>query len=184
MIKYQCYHGTGESNSKQIQSSKEFKFKYRSNHWLGQGVYFFINDYDKAEWWAKHNRPNKETSPVVLKCEVELKNSELLDLNTERDLIKLDDFAIDFFESLKREKITIKFKDIHEKNCKVIDMFLEKNKGYKAVHRTFDSTKKSLKENGAGFNLLSDQLCIVDQSVIPFENIELIRLVHEGGKIC
>ena len=175
MIKYQCYHGTGESNSIKIRSSKEFKFKYRSNHWLGQGVYFFINDYDKAEWWAKHNRPNKETNPVVLKCEVELKDSELLDLNTEKDLNRLDDFSIAFFESLKREKITIRFADIHEKNCKVIDMFLKENKGYKAVHRTFNSTKTSSNENGAGFSLLSDQLCITDQSVIPFEDIELIR---------
>ncbi len=175
MITYQCYHGTGESNSIIIQSSKEFKFTYRSNHWLGQGVYFFINDYEKAKWWAEHNRPCKETSPVVLKCEVKLKDSELLDLNTEKDLNKLDDFSIEFFESLKKEKITIKFKDIHEKNCKVIDMFLENNKGYKAVHRTFNSTKTSMKENGAGFHLLSDQLCITDQSIIPFEDIELIR---------
>ena len=174
MIRYQCYHGTGETNSTEILSSQVFKFKQRSNHWLGQGVYFFINDYEKAKWWANHNRPNKETSPVVLKFEVQLKESELLDLNTEKDLKKLDDFSREFFKSLKRENITIKFKDIHEKNCKMIDMFLETNEGYKAIHRTFNST--DTRTTSAGFQMLSDQLCITDQSIIPFEDIELISI--------
>lgn len=174
MIRYQCYHGTGEANSTEILSSQVFEFKYRPNHWLGQGVYFFINDYEKAKWWAENNRPNKKTKPVVLKCEIQLKESELLDLNIERDLKKLDDFATEFFESLKRENISIKFNDIHEKNCKLIDLFLNENKCYKAIHRTFNST--NTKTNSAGFQMLSDQLCITDQSIIPFEEVELISI--------
>lgn len=174
MISYQCYHGTGENNSTEILTSKRFKFKNRSNHWLGQGVYFFINDCEKAKWWAENNRPNKETIPVILKCEIQLDESELLDLNTERDSGKLNDFAKEFFESLKKEKITIKFKDIHEKNCKLIDMFLQENTEYKAIHRTFNST--NTKQNIAGFGMVSDQLCITDQSVIPFDDIELISI--------
>ena len=28
------------------------KSKYRADHWLGQGVYFFDDYLDKALWWA------------------------------------------------------------------------------------------------------------------------------------
>lgn len=174
MITYQCYHGTGEANSNEILSNRVFEFKYRSNHWLGQGVYFFINDFEKAKWWAESNRPDEHTSPVVLKCKVKLQKYELLDLNTETDLKKLDDFTYTFFKSLKKENITLKLNDIHEKNCKIIDMFLHINSEYKAIHRTFIST--NTRPNRAGFQMISDQLCITDQSIIPFEEIELFSV--------
>ena len=47
------YHGTCLKYRYDIETNglDPIKSKYRADHWLGQGVYFF-DDYDKALWWA------------------------------------------------------------------------------------------------------------------------------------
>ena len=85
---------------------------------------------------------------------------------------KLDEFATELFKSIENQNtILMKFKDIHEQNCFVLDNFFKKYPNYKAVRRTFHSTNKNVGKSG--FDMLSDQLCIMDQSIIPFSKIKI-----------
>lgn len=166
-----CYHGTDEVSSKSILSSRVFQVNHRSNHWLGNGAYFFVNDLNKARWWASSIGKGRGKLAVVLCFNIKLNDVELLNLNTEADLSKLDEFATKLFESLESHNTFMKFKDRHERNCFVLDNFFKKNPDYKAVRRTFHST--NTKVGKSGFGMLSDQLCIMDQSIIPFSQIKV-----------
>lgn len=47
-----AYHGTYESAANNILRENKFKVEYRKNHWLGQGVYFFREDFERARLWG------------------------------------------------------------------------------------------------------------------------------------
>lgn len=58
------YHGTCSkyrSNIEEVGLDPD-KCKYRTDHWLGQGVYFF-DDYEKAMWWAKTTSSHNDNCP-------------------------------------------------------------------------------------------------------------------------
>lgn len=84
------YHGTCSSA---ISSIKKYgldpdKVKYRDDHWLGQGVYFF-EDWNKAMWWAGDiagKSWNQGSFPVIYKANIVAKQSEILDLDDEKTL--------------------------------------------------------------------------------------------------
>lgn len=168
-----CYHGTDEASSQSILSNGKFIVNKRSDHWLGNGTYFFVNDFEKAKWWAKSvtKRKKDKLLPVVLYFDLNFDDLELLNLNTEADLGILDNFAEELFRDLEKHGFSIKLKDKHERNCFVLDQFFEKYPSYKGVRRTFDSTKK--RTGKSGFSVLSDQLCIMDQTIIPFSEIKI-----------
>lgn len=168
-----CYHGTDEASSQSILSNGKFIVNRRSNHWLGNGAYFFVNDFEKAKWWAKSiTKKNDKLLPaVVLYFDLNFDDSELLNLNIEADLAKLDSFAEELFRDLEKNGMSINLKDKHERNCFVLDCFFKKYPSYKGVRRTFESTRK--KSGKSGFGMLSDQLCIMDQTIIPFSEIKI-----------
>lgn len=173
MKKYDCYHGTGFKNYQNIVNSGTFTFKPRKNHWLGGGVYFFIEDKSRAIWWAKCNRPDKETRAVVLKLEIEFDNNELLNLDLDKDVDIVDEFAIEFRAALVSNKVQIRNIDKHEWNCKVLEAFLEKNPCYSAVCRTFPTTQR---KGASGFQRLAKQLCVRDMDKLPIDKIEKIEV--------
>lgn len=167
-----CYHGTDKASLLSILSSEVFIVNRRSDHWLGNGVYFFVDDLEKAEWWADSVSRRNDKLPAVLYFDIEFNDAELLNLNTDADLGKLDEFATELFKSIESQTtIMMKFKNIHEQNCFVLDNFFKKNPNYKAVRRTFHSTNKNVGKSG--FDMLSDQLCIMNQSIIPFSKIKI-----------
>lgn len=167
-----CYHGTDKASLLSILSSGVLIVNRRSDHWLGNGAYFFVDDLEKAEWWADSVSGGNDKLPAVLYFDIEFNDEELLNLNTEADLGKLDEFATELFKSIENQNtILMKFKDIHEQNCFVLDNFFKKYPNYKAVRRTFHSTNKNVGKSG--FDMLSDQLCIMDQSIIPFSKIKI-----------
>jgi len=66
-------------NALNILDNREFISQSKINHWLGNGVYFFVNDPDAAEWWGNMKSPN---SGAVMCTEIEIDESEILDLDT------------------------------------------------------------------------------------------------------
>lgn len=74
------YHGTSLTNAKSIIKDEKFICHPRVNHWLGNGAYFFVNDWDAATWWAgNHNKLRKK---AVIYGKVEIKSEDLLDLDS------------------------------------------------------------------------------------------------------
>lgn len=170
---YDCYHGTGNVNYQNIQLNGGFTYKPRRNHWLGSGVYFFVDDLEKASWWAKTNRPDKESEPVVLRATLTFEDKELLNLDLEKDLNMLDDFAASLLEALHEYKAKLQSLDDHEWHCKLIDMFVNKNDRYGAIVRTVSTTQR---RGPSRFQAQSKQLCVKDMSKINLQTIEKISI--------
>ncbi|QBX08330.1 hypothetical protein [Streptococcus gordonii] len=169
------YHGTGLSNYEEILKTQQFIYQKRKNHWLGNGVYFFVEDFTRAKRWAEGNRPDKSTDPVVIETEFDFESNELLDLDKSDDLNKLDDFARIFKTELQRNRVQIRDIDEHEFHCKLLDAFIYKNKNYQAICRTMNSTGNS-QAGGSMFVPLAKQLNIVNSSKIVIDNLKLHKL--------
>lgn len=85
-----CYHGTCSNAVDNIEKYglDPKQVKYRSDHWLGQGVYFF-EEYRQARWWADDisGKPwNQNGFPVIYQADITAKESEILDLDNEDSL--------------------------------------------------------------------------------------------------
>lgn len=170
---YDCYHGTGHVNYQNIQDSGGFTYKPRKNHWLGSGVYFFVDDFDKASWWAKNNRPDKKSRPVVLRTTLSFEDKELLNLDLEKDLNKLDSFAKQLLESLEEHKARLQGLDEHEWHCKLLDMFTRHHEVYGAIVRTVPTTQR---KGPSRFQAQTKQLCVKNTAKIDLQNIEKIYI--------
>lgn len=84
------YHGTCSNAVKNIEKYglDPEQVKYRDDHWLGQGVYFF-EDYRKAQWWANDiagKSWNQGSYPVIYQADIKAKESKILDLDNENSL--------------------------------------------------------------------------------------------------
>lgn len=165
------YHGTGLSNYEEIIKTQQFIYQKRKNHWLGNGVYFFVEDFTRAKRWAE----GKSTDPVVIETEFDFESNELLDLDKSDDLNKLDDFARIFKTELQRNRVQIRDIDEHEFHCKLLDAFIYKNKNYQAICRTMNSTGNS-QAGVSMFVPLAKQLNIVNSSKIVIDNLKLHKL--------
>lgn len=85
------YHGTCSKYRDSIEKEgfDPRKCKHRSDHWLGQGVYFF-DDYEKALWWANSiSSKNGNCGSVVFKVSIEAPDDAVLNLD---DKDQLDHF--------------------------------------------------------------------------------------------
>lgn len=167
-----AYHGTGLSNYEEIINTQQFIYKQRNNHWLGNGIYFFVDDYKRAQRWAEGNRPNKDTKPAVIETSFEFESTELLDLDKSNDLNKLDNFAREFITLLKRKRIQITDIDEHEFQCKLLDTFIYRNKNYQAICRTMNSSGNS-NTGVSRFVPLAKQLNIINSEKIDFDNLKI-----------
>ncbi|MCK1257297.1 hypothetical protein MX075_05460 [Streptococcus uberis] len=171
-----AYHGTGLSNYNKIISTQQFNYEKRKNHWLGSGIYFFIDDFKRAQRWAEGNRPDKCTEPVVIETSFEFEVNELLDLDKLDDLSKLDSFSREFTAVLRRKGVQIKNIDEHEFHCKLLDAFVLKNKNYQAICRTMNSSGNS-KAGPSGFAPLAKQLNVIHSKRIDVNNLKLHKWI-------
>lgn len=86
------YHGTCSKFKESIENNglDPAKVKYRENHWLGQGVYFF-EDYSQAEWWANDTsgKPyNAGSFPMIYKSNIEAESNKVLNLDDNNEVDK------------------------------------------------------------------------------------------------
>ena len=86
VINTTAYHGTDKKYLNNI-ISKGFEIKNNDKHWLGNGVYFFI-DYSLAEWWATNKHKDfghNITEPTVIEVELTYKQDDIVDLKVLKD---------------------------------------------------------------------------------------------------
>jgi len=188
--RYTCYHGTIQRFADNIKNTKEFKIETRNNHWLGNGVYFFVNNRYEAEWWSeqakkkfiRENKPDKtKVKRQVIRLQVKIDPEKLLDL----DVVSETNDLYDFICELEKENININIfernKSQHDKEiarCLIIDLYA-KCKEYKAACYTFES-KVKLDErfndfwHNIGLKKHVKQLCVFDQSIIDFNTYKEI----------
>lgn len=184
---FHCFHGTTMESYNKILESKKFTFKPRENHWLGNGVYFFLDDVMKAEWWAQmavekelRNHKRKESSPCVLYIEAKVDIDKVIDLNNEKGQMILNQFI----SYLKENKIEISVKpnqklskkqQEHFFRCAVMDLLVE-SEGFKASCYLFPNDDKPyIFENLTDYGIINNkgnQLCVYDQSILDFTTMK------------
>lgn len=140
------FHGTDNSLKENILSLNFLESKGKG-HWLGNGVYFFINDgidnnpifnareWAKAEAWDNDIKKHKYLNYVVLKAKVEIKEELYLDLTTNDGLRMLNHCRDNYIEKIKSagkkiNKKTITDDHIIEKMKRDFDFEFVKNNFY------------------------------------------------------
>ncbi|MFD1124138.1 hypothetical protein ACFQ22_02010 [Lentilactobacillus raoultii] len=176
MLSYnQCYHGTSKERFLSIRRCKKFKFKRRTNHWLGQGIYFFVEDKSKAQWFACSNPNLRGSVKCVIKVKIKVDEQVFLNLDTEKGRNSLEAFA----EQLQNLSIKLTPQsDNATCRCLIIDAFI-KYHNIKAVKYTFADDKLTYK----ALNLENDfqnrirntgiQINVIDQSIIDFKSLSV-----------
>lgn len=81
-ISLEGYHGTGSHAKKSIElrGLDPEATKPRSDHWLGQGVYFF-EDISQAKWWAENISKRHGSFPVIYSANIVAEESQVLNLD-------------------------------------------------------------------------------------------------------
>ena len=98
-MELEVFHGTDRSCAKDIVSQRVFIVKENTQHWLGNGIYFYI-DCGLADWWT--TRPTKKFGseikrPAIVKCRIEVDKAVVLDLRTKSDYNKCADLCHSFY---------------------------------------------------------------------------------------
>lgn len=181
---FKLHHGTIKKFSDRIIEEEKFVFEKRKNHWLGNGVYFFVDDFDQAALWAefcrrKVSRKNAKTevnleelSRYVLEIDYDVEKSKYLNLDSKTDRIKLDNFIKD----LKKKKVRIDALDNHEALCVIMDLYV----AYFMIHATkytFTSSKPDNNLSLVGLDNHGEQFCIYDSCTIDFSKVKQKEVV-------
>lgn len=177
------HHGTIKVYADSIVSSKKFCFKTRENHWLGNGVYFFVDDYEQAKLWAElckkkylrkkgQTPPIENTNKVVFELNYRVDKADYLNLDSRTDRIKLDKFI----EELKALGTEINSDDEHKAMCTILDIYVEYY-DIKATKYTFTNNSKSQKLSFLGIENHGEQFCIYDVDSIDFSNVKKKEVV-------
>lgn len=133
------YHGTCTRHRYSIEDGgfDPAKCKHRSDHWLGQGVYFF-DDYEKARWWASNSSSqNGNCGGVIFQSLIEADDEEVLDLDDNHQLDCFITETISTLEEIKNEcvgKMPV-FED-HNLRALLFDYY-KQTKGISVIIGTF-----------------------------------------------
>ena len=181
------YHGTDWGAAQKIQA-EGFSFRPNKEHWLGNGIYFFL-DRSLAKWWTKKPSAKFGThiaKPVVLRCSIEIDTDDLMDI---RDLEDYMDFCKiyksiyfpQYIEKVKNRHPSDTFINYKQIRCQYCD-FLKIYKGLKAITGNFylpnqpylpQNTTTIIKHFQIAYTEI--QLCVFDPSLIKIE--EIVKLV-------
>lgn len=174
---FNLYHGTTKENIMKILESEEFIFEPRVDHWLGNGVYFFEDDIDKALWWSemtvKKLKKNINEKGILFIEGYSIKRNKLFNLDSEVDRNQLANFLKNAQSTFN---INLTSKDPEERMIEaraiVINLFVEYYK-LSAVKYTFhkDNLKKHRFLSGLNLNNNETQFCIVDTETINFKDV-------------
>lgn len=173
------YHGTFADCVNDI-FNNGFKATIRSDHWLGQGIYFYKDDEGQARVWA-HNKRKRHykysgKSIAIIKALILVNTKELLNLTLREGFDKLTLFASDFLEN-PDNRLQFKVED-KDKNRSLLIDYMCKEKGYKVVLCAFPHSPpkfKRIEEDinaGFGLYLCEQQICTKDMETI--KNIECV----------
>ncbi len=187
--RYNCFHGTTRTVANIVKDTSKFQYNFRNDHWLGNGIYFFIEDYDKAKRWAKTlARRERKSKASVISLVATIQRNKILDLDAEKERKDFYQFVLDFIaanpviegldftytSSPSDENI-----DMNEAKlrCFMLDL-IQKINNYDACKYTFVDDKLTYSLPNVNSSLIRNngvQLCIYNQSVIDFSTLQIFR---------
>lgn len=178
------YHGTCSKFRTSIESNglDPNKVKVRSDHWLGQGVYYF-EDYSQAMWWASDTASksyNAGSYSLIYKSIIEADCNEVLNLDNNSEMDNffsciLKDIAE--IEKDSRNRVPLftpeKFRAVYfdyykiQNNISVIIYTFPKDAVRYASNRTWDELKKQRElAKSLGMYYGEKQICVSKKDCI------------------
>ncbi|AAB98351.1 hypothetical protein MJ_0359 [Methanocaldococcus jannaschii DSM 2661] len=81
-VRMTLYHGTDRKSAEKIMESKEILPSQGDNHWLGDGIYFYEEEFHAFKWiWYKEKNRNRLLKNfAIIKAEVICEESRIFDL--------------------------------------------------------------------------------------------------------
>lgn len=181
------YHGTCSKYRCNIEKDglDPQKCKYRKDHWLGQGVYFF-DDYEKAMWWATTiSSQNDNCGAIIFKSIIEAPDEEVLNLDDNK---QLDEFMTESLKLIEDIKVNCPGKMPIFEDSKfravLFDYYKQQN-GISVIIGTFNkefagyTTKRSESDrrtqhkimNVIGIKFREKQICVSKKEYIKFTKL-------------
>jgi len=179
---YTAYHAT---DKKKVQSilDNNFIYNYHDDHWLGNGVYFFL-DAGLAYQWAENPPTDKYgqiENPAIIQAEIEIDSDHVADLRN------LDDYnyakqAFDAYLKKMSKKKSAGGLSMATLRCGFFDWFVEEYDVYCVI--AYLDERKSLPvytEHGDVFKkfkipYLEVQMCVSQSScIITRQNKQLSK---------
>lgn len=181
------YHGTCSKHKQSIITTglTPDKCKYRNDHWLGQGVYFF-DDYDKAFWWASSiSSRNYNSSAIVFSSIIKAPEEEVLDLDDSKQLDKFMTEILGTINDIKsncprempvftEESARSVFFDYYKQKNKIsviIGTFRKKCAGYTIRRNADDKILQNKIMNIIGIEFMEKQICVSKKECIKFTTL-------------
>jgi hypothetical protein len=181
------YHGTSLQNAKTI-INEGFEPSLGDDHWLGNGVYFFIEGISKnpnlnaekwavVEAWDKKNKSLKYTQVGVIKAEIQVDKNNFLDLTTSDGVEILNYILESHKKTLKEKSKNISFLDglilNFAKQEGILDFDVVKGNFYFKFDA--ESRKEDIKfrtPNCTICSVISPNKNIIDLEIVKEKNIE------------
>lgn len=169
------FHGT---DKKLIESIKSNGFRKNENdeHWLGQGIYFFLTYEEAEEWTRKRTRfGNKNIkAPAVIQAKVKYDKEIFIDtrnISDYKNLLKYyDEFHSNFFSEGGQCRISCSISK-NKLRCIFFD-WLQNKYGFKIFIAGFKKETfrkdKQYKQISESFSIpfIEYQMCVCDEKLI------------------
>lgn len=177
----ELYHGTDYSHALSVQKDG-FVIRPSIEHWLGNGVYFYMDE-SLAKWWT--SKPSKKfgvgiTQPALIVCEVDVEHLSVLDLRNLSDYFFFCDSWKNEFWPLYEKRAGSKPVDYRRVRCAYCD-YLKALYEYDAIIGTFHLPNQPYlsKDMGSLGSLLKleyteVQVCVFDSKHITVNRIEKV----------
>lgn len=175
-LNFVLFHGTTKKIAHKILVTKEFIITPRSDHWLGNGIYFFDNDLEKAKWWAAATKKrNKDSEIGILKYDnFEIKASKLLDLDSEHGRNVINNFLKELSEA-GLQIFNSQEKNVKENKSDLIQMVVDQQ-NLIASKQTFTTENPNWIRELNKFEIYNNQVqfCIYENKDINFNKINIV----------
>lgn len=165
-----AYHGTDENCVNDILNN-EFIVKHNKTHWLGNGVYFYL-ERSLASWWAnsptkRFGTGKKNTSPAIIKVEIKCPEEQLLDTRSPSQYDELVELYETFIGELMSGGTLINGIDEDELRCSFFDWIVS-NYEIDVFIVGFYRKRKDDDDLRMKFRIYYNeyQLCLFNQSLI------------------
>jgi len=126
ILKLQVYHGTDFEIAQKI-CTEEFICKKSLEHWLGNGIYFYL-DKSLAKWWTTN--PSKKfgtkiKEPVIIECDLEVNDKNILDITKIEGYNNYVEVFHYYFDNYFFKKSPATETDIRRLRCAFFDWVME-----------------------------------------------------------
>lgn len=177
---FYAFHGAPESCGKNIIDDGKFTSTIRSDHWLGQGAYFYREDEDQALLWAEYKIKNcpefKGDNPCVIEVFLVSRDSSFLNLDTRIGLLRL----ASFFQQYKEQGLLViadaNVEELPAKlRCYLLSLLPEEiwmiQRTFKVERSIFDQSEIFV---AMELSLLGTQICVRNHNVIKKGSMKLL----------